>query len=46
MFHPTNTPDARNRRVNKPKATDENPRPTLPRPQVRNELFGGWGPKL
>jgi len=46
MFHPTNTPDARERRVEKPRNLDENRRPTLPRPNVRTELFGGWGPKL
>jgi len=47
MFHPTNAPDARERRVNKPKHdVGEDRRPTLPRPVVRTELFGGWGPKL
>lgn len=46
MFHPTNAPDARNRRTGKPRDVDENRRPTIQRPAVRTELFGGWGPKL
>jgi len=25
---------------------DENARPTLQRPQVRADMFRGWGPKL
>jgi len=26
--------------------TEENRRPTVPRPAVRCDLFNGWGPKL
>jgi hypothetical protein len=47
MFRPRIAPATIDRRIRKPKATiDETPRPTLARPVVRTELFGGWGPKL
>lgn len=42
------TPPSINKRNGKPRQPDdeENPRPTIARPAVRGELFGGWGPKL
>lgn len=40
------TPPLKERRIDKPRHIVDNPRPTVPRPVVRTELFGGWGPKL
>lgn len=47
MHNKSLTPESIDKRTGKPRhLPEEDRRPTIVRPAVRTELFGGWGPKL
>jgi len=47
MHHKSPSPESIDKRTGKPRnPSEDGRRPTIVRPAVRSELFGGWGPKL